>query len=177
MVNQELWEKCVAFHGHACGGLAIGYRMCEIVMREMNFTFSKDEEIVCVSENDACCLDAVQVITGCTMGKGNLILRPTGKTAFSFFSRKTGSGIRIILRDVTPILAQAPDARIPYVFEQPEDTLFSFAPPKFPMPERAKIMQSFRCSCCGEFAPESRIHVEDGKFVCNDCYHGYSRGW
>ena len=20
------WEKCVAFHGHACGGLTIGYK-------------------------------------------------------------------------------------------------------------------------------------------------------
>ena len=23
---QTLWDKCVAFHGHACGGLAIGFR-------------------------------------------------------------------------------------------------------------------------------------------------------
>ena len=23
-MNQELWEKAVAFHGHACPGLAIG---------------------------------------------------------------------------------------------------------------------------------------------------------
>ena len=26
MIQQELWERCVAFHGHACPGLAIGYR-------------------------------------------------------------------------------------------------------------------------------------------------------
>ena len=24
--NKELWNKCVEFHGHACGGLTIGYK-------------------------------------------------------------------------------------------------------------------------------------------------------
>ena len=26
MEQQALWEKCVAFHGHACGGLTIGFQ-------------------------------------------------------------------------------------------------------------------------------------------------------
>ena len=26
MLNKELWDKCVAFHGHECPGLSIGYR-------------------------------------------------------------------------------------------------------------------------------------------------------
>ena len=26
MDKKELWEKCVAFHGHECGGLTIGYK-------------------------------------------------------------------------------------------------------------------------------------------------------
>ena len=25
-MHEALWEKCVEFHGHACGGLALGYR-------------------------------------------------------------------------------------------------------------------------------------------------------
>ena len=25
MDRQALWDKCVAFHGHACGGLTIGF--------------------------------------------------------------------------------------------------------------------------------------------------------
>ena len=23
---ESLWQKCVAFHGHGCGGLAVGFR-------------------------------------------------------------------------------------------------------------------------------------------------------
>lgn len=175
-MNTELWNKCVEFHGHACGGLAIGYRMSHIIMERMNLTFSADEEVVCVTENDACCLDAVQVISGCTMGKGNLILRPTGKTAFTFFSRKTGQRLRILLKDVGPILNLPVSDRIDYVMNAPED-IFSISEPNFPMPEKARIMKSIRCEVCGEFAPESRIRIEDGKMVCKDCYHGFSRGW
>ncbi len=97
-MNQELWKICVEFHGHECPGLAIGFRACEIAMEKLNLKFSKDEEIVCVTENDACGVDAVQVITGCTMGKGNLIYRGTGKMAFSFFDRKNNRNIRLIYK-------------------------------------------------------------------------------
>lgn len=26
MEEKKLWEKCVGFHGHECGGLAIGFK-------------------------------------------------------------------------------------------------------------------------------------------------------
>ena len=57
-----------------------------------------DEELVCVTENDACGVDAVQVITGCTMGKGNLLYRGTGKMAFSFYCRNSGASVRLCLK-------------------------------------------------------------------------------
>jgi formylmethanofuran dehydrogenase subunit E len=53
----------------------------------MSIKFSSDEEIVCVTENDARGVDAVQLITGCTFGKGNLLYKGTGKMAFSFYNR------------------------------------------------------------------------------------------
>jgi formylmethanofuran dehydrogenase subunit E len=84
LMNKELWERCVEFHGHECPGLAMGFKDCEAAMEKMGLTFSKDEEVVCVTENDACGVDAVQVITGCTFGKGNLLYKGTGKMASVF---------------------------------------------------------------------------------------------
>ena len=89
-MNKELWEKAVKFHGHECPGLAIGVKVCEAAMEKMGIGKSEDEEIVCVTENDACGVDAIQVLLGCSIGKGNLIYKDTGKQAFSFFNRKTG---------------------------------------------------------------------------------------
>ena len=81
------WQRCVDFHGHSCPGLAIGYRAVEAVIQLFGYVRSADEEIVCVTENDACGVDAIQVLTGCSFGKGNLIYRDRGKQAFSFLNR------------------------------------------------------------------------------------------
>ena len=58
-----------------------------------------DEEIVCVTENDACCVDAIQVLLGCTYGKSNLIPYLRGKIAFSFYLRATGASVRLVLKN------------------------------------------------------------------------------
>lgn len=88
------WEDCAQFHGHKCPGLAIGYRAAVLAMEKLGLSEgSQDEELVCISENDACGVDAIQVITGCTAGKGNLIFHMTGKEAYSFYCRKSGKSI------------------------------------------------------------------------------------
>ena len=81
-MDKQQWDKCVEFHGHECPGLAIGFKACEAAIEKLGIKFSEDEEVVCVTENDACGVDAIQVITGCSMGKGNLLYRSTGKQAY-----------------------------------------------------------------------------------------------
>ena len=51
---QELWHKAVAFHGHICGGLFTGFLASVYASSILALDFSSDEEIVCISENDAC---------------------------------------------------------------------------------------------------------------------------
>ena len=55
----------------------------------------KDEELVCIAENNSCSVDAVQSLLGCTTGKGNLILVDNGKQAFTFYSRDQNRAMRI----------------------------------------------------------------------------------
>ncbi len=89
------WEKCAEFHGHVCPGLAVGYRAAQIGLEELAGSRAKDEELVAIAETDACGVDAVMVVTGCTLGKGNLLYRDFGKHAFTFMSRGSGEGVRI----------------------------------------------------------------------------------
>ena len=63
-MEQTKWERCVAFHGHSCGGLAIGYRAALYAASVLQLSFSEDEQVVCISENDACGVDAIQVLLG-----------------------------------------------------------------------------------------------------------------
>lgn len=174
-MNKELWNKCIEFHGHECPGLAIGFRACEIAKEVLNFKFSKDEEIVCITENDACGVDAVQVITGCTMGKGNLIFKNTGKMAFSFIDRKNNKAIRVILNPIKNELTRSEKEK--FILEAPLQEVFSIKEFKDKIPEKARHLPSVICEKCGESTAENKIRLENGKKLCIDCYSKYSRGW
>lgn len=99
MSRQKIsWEQAVDFHGHICMGLATGYRVAEAAWQIFGER-DIDEEIVAIVETDNCSIDAIQVILGCTLGKGNLIFRDYGKQAYTFIRRKDKKAIRITLLD------------------------------------------------------------------------------
>lgn len=75
MSFEQLHARSVEFHGHSCPGLIIGIKAAMYVMELFHEAFSEDEEFVCVAENDACGVDAIQSILGCSVGKGNLLFR------------------------------------------------------------------------------------------------------
>ncbi len=95
---EEDFEKCVNFHGHACPGLALGYRAGKAAMAWLGERRAPDEEIVAIVETDACGSDAIQVLTGCTFGKGNFVYKDHGKHAFSLLSRASGRGLRLSMK-------------------------------------------------------------------------------
>ena len=84
-------EQCIDFHGHLCPGIIIGYKVAKIAMEKMKFKKARDEEVVCISMTDGCAVDAIQYLTRCTLGKGNLIFQDYGKMVFLFLKRKKGS--------------------------------------------------------------------------------------
>ncbi|MCR4435247.1 MAG: FmdE family protein [Clostridiales bacterium] len=169
------WEKAVEFHGHECPGLAMGYKAVEAAKERMGIKFSSDEEIVCVTENDACGVDAIQVITGCTFGKGNLIYRGTGKMAFSFFNRANGDSLRMIVKPFKKEMDRK--QRQEYILNAPAEEIFEFMKPSFALPETARLFTTVVCENCGEGAPEHKMRLQEGKKVCLDCFKDYSRGW
>lgn len=171
----DIWEKAVDFHGHTCGGLALGVRAAMEAQQRLGVKRAEDEEVVCVTENDACGVDGIQSVLGCTMGKGNLIYHGTGKFAFNFFSRTTGKSFRIMAKDKKEGLSK--EEYIDFVLTAPIEEVFNIGEVKMSVPEPAKSLRSVKCQICGEPAPENKIRVMDGKMVCLDCYKDYNRGW
>jgi formylmethanofuran dehydrogenase subunit E len=176
-MNSDIWKKCVDFHGHACPGLAIGVKACEAAGGRLGITFSPDEEIVCVAENDACGVDAVQVLTGCSMGKGNLIYRNRGKMAFSFFERSTGKRVRVVLKKMFQRNGTDREVLQNLILDSPCEELFEFKTPAYEPPEKARLFPSHNCERCGESTAEPAIRLVEGQKICLDCYQAYSRGW
>lgn len=94
----KTYDDAVVFHGNTCPGLALGFRAAQYAMDALQAGRSDNEELVCVLENDARGVDAVQVIAGCSVGKGNLILRDFGKHAYTFLDRRYTRAIQLIQR-------------------------------------------------------------------------------
>ena len=173
MDTKKLWEKCVDFHGHECGGLTIGFKAALYAIELLELDFSPDEEVVCISENDACGVDAIQVILGCSVGKGNLLFHMTGKQAFSFYNRADGRSVRLIQRPKPHPMTKAES--FAYYQNIEPSALFDAMETKIPLPEPARIFDSCKCECCGEITGANWIRLQDGKKLCTDCYETYDR--
>jgi formylmethanofuran dehydrogenase subunit E len=168
---EKLIEKCVAFHGHICPGLLVGVKAAMYALEIFGEQFSRDEELVCVSENDACGVDAIQVILGCSVGKGNLLFRLRGKQAFSFYDRKSGKSVRMVLK---PWGDMNMKEKREFLNSKEPKELFELKEAE-PMPEKAIIFKSIPCEICGEESAEYFTRNQDGKNVCLSCFKTYTR--
>jgi len=197
------FAEAAAFHGHVCPGLALGYRAAETALERLRTGRAEDEELVTIAETDACGVDAIQVLTGCTVGKGNLFFKNYGKHAFTFINRLTGDAVRItgnpsfdtdsLDPGLASLRARVMQARVPdeewaeyrrrtdrlveAILDLPAEKLFTIKMVDVEIPERARIFRSVPCAKCGELTAESRVRVEEGKLVCRACSKGYSRRW
>lgn len=172
-MSKSLWEKCVDFHGHECGGLTIGFKASQYAAELLDLDFSRDEEIVCISENDACGVDAIQALLGCSVGKGNLLFRIRGKQAFSFYNRKNGKSVRLVLKP-RPAGMTKDEAFAFYQEASPKD-MFEVKEVKVEIPERARLFNSHTCDQCKETTAEHLLILNNGEKHCYDCYLPYNR--
>jgi formylmethanofuran dehydrogenase subunit E len=166
-------KRVIDFHGHLCPGLLIGYRASELALRLGGLARSEDEELVAVCENTSCSLDAVQVMTGCTLGKGNLFLRDTGKQVFTFAARPGGGGLRLSLRAEARLdasgrrLSREEFAQV--LLERPAEELFEWRRVEVALPPEAEIRESFVCEACSESTMDTRTRQVGGRRLCLDC--------
>jgi formylmethanofuran dehydrogenase subunit E len=171
------WNEVVGFHGHQCPGLATGYRVALIALREMEQRRAIDEELVAIVENDACGVDAIMYMTGCTLGKGNLIYRDYGKQVYTFVCRQNGKAIRIAVKPQRGSVAEDRQRRIEHILNMPEEEFCTIKEVHIDIPPKARIFNSVICAQCGETVSEARARIKDGKIVCIPCAGEYTRGW
>lgn len=186
------FDDTVKFHGHACPGLAIGYRVATFALEELGLR-ARDEELVAIVENNSCAVDAIQFICGCTFGKGNLIFKDFGKHVYTFIRRPHPEALRIAVKweppaddpeteamwkrysegdrspEVSTVVQDRKTRRMKDVLEKAASELFDVKRIIPEMPEPARIFQSIVCSSCGEKVMETRTRDVGGKVVCIPC--------
>jgi len=188
----EDFQECVRFHGHVCPGLAIGYSAAKVAKGFLGIDRAADEEVVALVENDSCAVDAVQVLLGCTFGKGNLIFRDWGKQVFTFIHRKTGRAVRVSFigpvpgRDERHVLKEklsagqaSPSDReklrelnnraIKDLIDADPALYFQIREVRAQMPPVASVVRTQPCDICGEPTVTARLVDMDGRLVCKGC--------
>ncbi len=166
-ISKETIEKTIEFHGHNCPGLTIGIRAAELALETLDITNRTDW--VCVTETDMCGVDAIQFITGCTFGKGNLIHKDFGKSAFTFYDRAANKGFRALFLN-SAAQDQTREDRIKALLNASLNDLFNVQSIDLPPVRPARILKSIACSRCNELTMESRIRLFDGLKLCFPCF-------
>lgn len=163
-------EPVVAFHGHLCPGLVIGYRAALAATAALRVERAPDEDLVLLAENDSCSVDAFQVMLSTTFGKGNLRFLDNGKQVFTLFDRGSGRAVRVAFRyDAMDGVAEDRGARIAHLVEARTEELFHVNMVQIQAPPVAQRLPTSRCARCREGAMGTRTVVSDDQVYCLPC--------
>ena len=168
------YKEAVQFHGHSCPGLAMGWLMTKAALDHFSADRAEDEELVAIVENDACGVDAVQLLSGCTFGKGNLIFKDYGKMVYTFYHRASGKAVRISRK--SSFRTKLSDTQISreeiinLILTAPEKDIVQIDEINMPEPEYSRIFDTVLCDICEESVVENKTRMLDGKTVCIPCF-------
>ena len=187
------YGEVLDFHGHSCPGLALGYRVSLRALAEFKGR-AGDEELVAVVENNSCAVDAVQVMTGCTFGKGNLLFRDYGKQVYTFIKRPSGRSVRISVhwqrthesskekamwdryvkgdnsQKVLQFVRDSKEEKVRHILEADEGGIMTMTKGRQAAPEEARIYSGIVCSVCCEKVMEPRARIKGGNILCIPCF-------
>jgi formylmethanofuran dehydrogenase subunit E len=175
-MTNEQFEAAIAFHGHKCPAMPLGFRAAEAAMKALGLKRAQDKELHVISETGkghaaGCFLDGIMSATGCTYGKSNIEKKYYNKMAFTLIEVATGKSVRVRLKDdffgnmlnspfvaqrkqgVPPqdIPAEVADPLVEKVLNMPEEMFLEIGPVQYVEFPRSKgCFDTDLCAKCGE---------------------------
>ncbi|HWO40458.1 MAG TPA: molybdopterin-guanine dinucleotide biosynthesis protein B [Candidatus Eisenbacteria bacterium] len=178
----ELLHESAAIHGHLCAGQVLGVRMAMAGCREVGIEEPRGcKRLLVYVEIDRCATDAIQAVTGCSLGKRTLKFLDYGKMAATFVNTETQKAVRVIARDDAREQAAAyfsgdpanrREAEKAAYGAMPEDLLLTIRPARVRIPARdmpGARGGRVRCSGCGEGISFKREVTAGGRTLCIPC--------
>ncbi len=187
---EELLEESSRIHGHLCAGQVLGVRLAMLGLRLLGIDDPKGQDrksFMVYVEIDRCATDAIQSVTGCSLGKRSLKWMDYGIMAATFVHLKTGKAYRIIAREESRELSKRyfPDIKDKYRCQleaykvMKDDELFKVQEVRVDVPEcdmPGRPIRRVRCESCGDYIQDCREVRRHGKILCRACaYGGYYR--
>jgi formylmethanofuran dehydrogenase subunit E len=165
-------KKAADFHGHICGGIVMGTRMSLAAMNALGLKPGvKNKNLIVYAEIDRCMTDAIQSVTGCSLGHRSLKHVDYGKFAATYINTDTGKAVRATVKEhfsnggsmeeSLKRIALIPDSQLVTL----EDVTVSI--PENDLPGLPKAEAT--CAECGELIMDGRDVKKGGKVMCRAC--------
>ncbi len=181
-----LLERSVKIHGHLCPGQVLGVKMAMLGMELIGLGAQEEghaRDLIVYVEMDRCATDAIQSVTGCSLGHRTMKFLDYGKMAATFVNIETGLAVRVIAREDTrdkakelfPDIEDRYEAQIQTYMIMPQEELFDVMrvhvviPPE-DMPGRP--LRRIQCARCGEQVQDMREVHREGEVLCKACAEG-----
>ena len=178
-----LLEESVSVHGHLCAGQVLGVRMSLLGLRQIGIHDPKGadrKQLIVFVEMDRCATDAVQSVTGCSLGRRTMKFMDFGKMAATFVNLETERAVRVLAREESRQMAKA---LFPHVKNRHagqlqayrimgDEDLFEVTPVEVQLrPEDmpGRPLTRVRCEACGEHVQDGREVRRQGVVICKAC--------
>lgn len=186
---EKLLAESEVFHGHICPGQVLGVRMAMRGCCELGIERPKesDKSLLVYVEIDRCATDAIQVVTGCKLGKRTMKYVDYGKLAATFVDLNTMNAVRLVAREDAREGAllyyregwTRHEAEVAAYKEMTDEELFYIEHVQVQVPADdmpGPPLHRVTCDECGEGVNDRREVIVAGKVLCRSCaYGGYYR--
>ncbi len=180
---ENLLDESLRIHGHLCPGQVLGIRMSMLGLKLIDIEDPRERDrkkFIVYAEIDRCGTDAIQTVTGCTLGKRSLKFMDFGKMAATFVNLETGKAVRVLALEESKGKAKNyfPDIEDKYKCQleaykiMPDDQLFSCKEVSVDIPEEdmpGRPTRRIQCETCGEHVQDNRDVNVDGNILCKAC--------
>lgn len=180
---EQLLAESTRIHGHICAGQVIGVRMAMAALERLGISDPKGTErkkLYVLVEIDRCATDAIQSVTGCSLGKRSLRWIDFGIMAATFVNLETGKALRVTAREEARALSESycPEIMDKYHRQleaykiMPLDELFLFQEVTVQLRDcdmPGRPMRRVQCSQCGDYVQDCREVDKEGKILCRAC--------
>lgn len=182
----DLLADAVRFHGHLCPGQVLGVRMTLAGCREVGIEDPRraGKGLVVFVEIDRCATDAIQTLTGVSLGRRTLKHLDYGKMAATFVDVARAAAVRVVARDDAralvagwaPAESDPRRAQIAAYRVMPEASLLRCEPVSIVPGWLDRPRVRVPCEDCGEAVNYRRETVVNARVLCRPCAgEGYYR--
>ena len=180
---EQLLEVSTKIHGHICAGQVIGVRMAMAGLEKVDIDDPKGKDrkkTYVLVEIDRCATDAIQSVTGCSLGKRSMRWVDFGIMAATFVNLETNKAVRVTAREESRELSKKYCPEIDDKYKRqleayrvmPLDELFSFEEVAVVLPDSdmpGRPLRRVQCQDCGDWVQDCREVMQADKTICRAC--------